>query len=102
MKEPTAAQIQQLERTINDASADLEYVTESLLGELRSAVGVEKSVIRQAVQTAAQRCLWLAVWDKAFSLGLDLPEYSKAGGTTARLLVDAEAARFTRRLAKAA
>ena len=99
MKEPNEAQIKQLERAINGAAADLEYVTEFLVAELKSAVGVEEFVIRKAVQTAAQRCLWLAVWDKAFSLGLDLPEYSKAGGTTARRLVDAEAAQFTRRLA---
>jgi len=101
MKEPNEAQIKQLERTINGAAADLEYVTEFLVAELK-AVGVEEFVIRKAVLTAAQRCLWLAVWDKALNLGLDLPEYSKAGGTMARLLVDAEAARFTRRLAKAA
>ncbi len=99
MKEPTAAQIEVLKQTINDTSNDLEYVTEFLVAELKGAVGVEESVIRKAVQTAAQRCLWLAVWDKALSLGLDLPEYSEAGGTTARLLVDAEAARFTQRLA---
>ena len=99
MKEPTAGQIKQLERAINDAAADLEYVTEILVAELKGAEGVEESVILKAVQTAAQRCLWLAVWDKALSLGLDLPEYSEAGGTTARLLVDAEAARFTQRLA---
>ena len=100
--QPTAAQIKQLERTINHAAADLEYVTEFLVAQLKGAVGVEESVIRKAVQTAAQRFWWLAVWDKAISLGLDLPEYSKAGGTTARLLVDREAVRFTRRLAKAA
>jgi len=102
MKKPNEAQIKQLECTINNAAVDLKYVTELLVAELKGAVGVEESVIRQAVQTAAQRCLWLAVWDKALSLGLDLPEYSKAGGTTARLLVDREASRFTRRLAKAA
>jgi hypothetical protein len=99
MNEPTANQIKQLERTINDAAADLEYVTEFLVAELKGAEGVEESVILKAVQTAAQRCLWLAVWDKAFSFGLDLPEYSKAGGTTARLLVDREASRLTLRLA---
>jgi len=96
---PTAAQFEVLKQTIKDTSNDLEYVTELLVAELKGAVGVEESVIRQAVQTAAQRCLWLAVWDKARSLGLDLPEYSRAGGTKARLLVDAEAAQFTRRLA---
>jgi hypothetical protein len=99
MKEPTAAQIKQLERSINDAAADLEYVTEFLVAELKGAEGVEESVIRQAVRTAAQRCLWLAVWDKAFSFGLELPEYSKAGGTAARMLVDREASRLTLRLA---
>jgi len=102
MKEPNEAQIKQLERTISGAAADLEYVTEFLVAELKGAVGVEEFVIRKAVQTAAQRCLWLAVWDKAFGLGLELPEYSRASGTTARLLVDREAVRFTRRLAKAA
>ena len=96
---PTAAQFEVLKQTIKDTSNDLEYVTELLVAELKGAVGVEESVIRQAVQTAAQRCLWLAVWDKARSLGLDLPEYSRAGGTKARLLVDAEATQFTRRLA---
>jgi len=101
MKEPTASQVKQLERTINDAAADLEYVIEFLVAELKGAEDVEESVILKAVQTAAQRCLWLAVWDKAVSFGLDPPEYSKAGGTTARLLVDREASRFTRLLAKA-
>src|SRR6266478_5898539 len=99
MKEPTAAQIEVLKQTINDTSNDLEYVTEFLVAELKGAEGVEESVILKAVQTAAQRCLWLAVWDKAFSFGLDLPEYSKAGGTTARLLVDREASRLTLRMA---
>ena len=99
MKEPTADQIKQLERTINDAAADLEYVTEFLVAELKGAEGVEESVILKAVQTAAQRCLWLAVWDQAFSFGLDLPEYSKARGTTVRQLVDREASRVTLRLA---
>jgi len=99
MKEPTAGQIKQLERAINDAAADLEYVTEFLVAELKDAEGVEESVILKAVQTAAQRCLWLAVWDKAFSFGLDLPEYSKAGGTATRMLVDREASRLTLRLA---
>src|SRR6266403_1577821 len=67
--QPTAAQIKQLERTINHAAADLEYVTEFLVAQLKGAVGVEESVIRQAVQTAAgclieglhRTCTWCGV-----------------------------------------
>jgi hypothetical protein len=100
--QPNAAQIKQLKSTIRSASDDLEHVTEFLVAELHSA-HVAEGIIGRAVQSAAQRHLWLAVSDHAYrDFGLDMPEYRKAGGTRARQLVDASAVRFTQRLANVA
>ena len=94
----------ELKSTIRLASDDLEYILQPLTGEMRSAPNiVAKADLWVAVQSAAQRGLWLAVSDKAYlDFGLDLPEYAKAAGHPARRLVDAEAVRFANRLAKAA
>lgn len=98
----TPVQQKAIKQTITAASDDLQHVTEFLVAELHTAHVAER-IIAQAVQSAAQRHLWLAVSDKAYSaFGLDLPEYSKAAGTAARQFVDAAAGRFATRLAKAA
>ena len=104
MKTLNAAQVKALKQSISSAADDLQHIIEPLTEEMCTAPNVvAQAGMRSAVQRAAQRHLWLAVSDKAFAdFGLDLPEYAKAGGTKARLLVDREAVRFTQRLAKGA
>jgi hypothetical protein len=55
MKEPNEAQIKQLECTISGAAADLEYVTEFPVAELKGAAGVEEFVFRRRRNVA---CGW--------------------------------------------
>jgi hypothetical protein len=91
--QPNAAQIKVLKQTMNDAAADLEYVTEFLVAEVQPA-GRDL-----AIRVAAERHLWLAVSDAAYrDFQIDLPEYAKATGR-ARTMVDRGVTRLTVRLA---